>query len=43
MNCKSALLVIDVQKAMFAEQDPVYKGEELLRTIHGLICKARSA
>lgn len=36
-----ALLVIDVQVAMFDE--PVYRGEELLRTIGGLIAKARAA
>ena len=43
MKNKSALLVIDVQNAMFEGPDPVYKGEELLQTIHGLICKARNA
>lgn len=39
---KSALLVIDVQRAMFDEADPVYEGEALLRTIGGLIAAARA-
>ena len=43
MKDKSALLVIDMQNAMFEQPDPVYKGEDLLQIIHGLICKARDA
>lgn len=40
---KTALLVIDVQNAMFDESNPIYKGEQLLRNIQNLINKARTA
>lgn len=43
MTTKSALLVIDVQVAMFDESDPVHEGETLLTTIGGLITRARAA
>lgn len=39
---KTALVIIDVQKGMFLESDPVYKGAELLHNIHELLAKARS-
>jgi nicotinamidase-related amidase len=43
MSNDTALLVIDVQKGMFAEDDPVYQGAGLLATIGDLLAKARSA
>jgi nicotinamidase-related amidase len=39
----TALLVIDVQKGMFAEEDPVYQGQQLLETLNRLIGRARAA
>ncbi len=39
----TALLVIDVQKGMFLEEEPVYRGHELLETLNGLIGRARAA
>jgi nicotinamidase-related amidase len=39
----TALLVIDVQQGMFAEDDPVYQGAALLETIGGLLARARAA
>jgi nicotinamidase-related amidase len=39
----TALLVIDVQNGMFAEDDPVYQSTELLATIGDLIARARAA
>jgi len=41
MNNKTALLIIDVQLGMFDENYPVYKGNELLKTLHALISRAR--
>lgn len=38
---QTALLVIDVQNAMFDVGDPVYEGERLLANIKQLIAKAR--
>jgi nicotinamidase-related amidase len=43
MSIDIALLVIDVQVNMFAEPDPVYRGNELLTCIRSLLEKARSA
>ena len=43
MNSDTALLVIDVQNGMFAEDDPVYQGAELLAKIGDLLAKARAA
>ncbi|MEO7910374.1 MAG: cysteine hydrolase family protein [Roseiflexaceae bacterium] len=43
MSSDTALLVIDVQNGMFAEDDPVYHGAELLATIGELLAKARAA
>jgi nicotinamidase-related amidase len=43
MSNDTALLVIDVQNGMFAEDDPVYQGSELLATIGDLLAKARAA
>jgi nicotinamidase-related amidase len=43
MRNDTALLVIDVQNGMFAEDDPVYQGSELLATIGDLLAKARAA
>lgn len=40
---KTALLVIDAQNEMFAEANPVYKSEELLRNVQSLIEKARAS
>ncbi|GIO29261.1 MULTISPECIES: cysteine hydrolase family protein [Paenibacillus] len=37
-----AFLVIDVQKGMFPEKDPVYNGDALLLKLQGLLDKARS-
>lgn len=38
---KTALVVIDVQNAMFLEEDPVFQGEKLLQNIKQLIAMAR--
>jgi nicotinamidase-related amidase len=45
INLKSntALLIIDVQMAMFAENDPVYQAQVLLDYLKELITKARAA
>jgi nicotinamidase-related amidase len=43
MSSDTALLVIDVQNGMFAEDDPVYQGTELLAKIGDLLAKARAA
>lgn len=40
---KIALLVIDVQNAMFDESNPIFEGEKLLRNLQNLIDKARTA
>ncbi|SEN21756.1 cysteine hydrolase family protein [Lihuaxuella thermophila] len=40
---KTALLVIDVQNAMFDESCPIYDGEGLLKNLQVLINQARSA
>ncbi|KIL35939.1 isochorismatase [Cohnella kolymensis] len=42
MKIDTALLVIDVQAAMFPETDPVYDADGLLARISGLIAKARA-
>ncbi len=39
---KTALLVIDVQKGMFPENNGVYKGEMLINNLKFLLTKARS-
>lgn len=43
MNASTALMVIDVQMGMFAEGDPVFDGDELLRKLSNLIARARAA
>ena len=43
MSTDTALLVIDVQKGMFLEDESVYDGENLLSKISTLITKARTA
>jgi nicotinamidase-related amidase len=43
MSTDTALLVIDVQKGMFSEDDPVYDGENLLSKISTLITQARAS
>ncbi len=43
MPTDTALLVIDVQKGMFLEDDPVYDGENLLGKISTLIAQARTS
>ncbi|MEK4367034.1 cysteine hydrolase family protein [Paenibacillus sp. FSL R5-0473] len=43
MTTHCALLIIDVQVAMFDEADPVYQGERLLQKIQVLIARAREA
>ncbi|NMI06470.1 cysteine hydrolase [Paenibacillus sp. SZ31] len=43
MKNHCALLIIDVQVAMFDEADPVYQGEQLLQKIQMLMDKAREA
>lgn len=40
---KTALVIIDVQNAMFMEEDPVYQGEALIRNIKDLLAKARTS
>ncbi|GIN70931.1 isochorismatase [Bacillus sp. J14TS2] len=39
---KTALLVIDVQNAMFDKANPIYEGERLLKNLQELINKART-
>ena len=39
----TALLVIDVQNGMFADDDSVFQGDLLLATIHDLVGRARAA
>jgi nicotinamidase-related amidase len=43
MPADTALLVIDVQKGMFFDGDPVYDGENLLSKISALIAQARTS
>src|SRR5262245_52137198 len=43
MPTDTALLIIDVQKGMFSEDDPVYDGENLLTKLNTLITQARAA
>ncbi len=43
MATDSALLIIDVQNGMFADEYPVHDGEKLLQTLGGLIAQARAA
>ena len=38
----SALVIIDVQKGMFLDEAPVYKGEDLISTLQTLLEKARA-
>ncbi|KOP78782.1 cysteine hydrolase family protein [Cytobacillus solani] len=40
---KTALLIIDIQNAMFDESNPIYDGEQLLKNLQDLINKARTA
>ncbi|KKI91005.1 isochorismatase [Bacillus sp. SA1-12] len=40
---KTALLIIDVQNAMFDESNPIYDGDQLLSNLKDLIRKARTA
>lgn len=41
MMRNSALLIIDVQNAMFNESEPVFEGEQLINVISSLIINAR--
>lgn len=43
MDNKTALFIIDVQLGMFAENYPVYKGHELIKTLRTLNSRARAA
>lgn len=43
MAGQTALLVIDVQVAMFEEGEPPHKGDEMLANIGGLLDRARAA
>ncbi|MDO3413279.1 cysteine hydrolase family protein [Saccharibacillus sp. CPCC 101409] len=43
MKNREGLLVVDVQNAMFAEEPPVYLGEEVAERIARLLHKARAA
>lgn len=43
MGKETALLIIDVQNAMFDEESPVYRGKELLENLKTLISKAKRA
>ncbi|WP_078379319.1 cysteine hydrolase family protein [Sutcliffiella halmapala] len=38
---KAALLIIDVQKAMFNEENPVFNGEKLIMNLQQLVMSAR--
>ncbi|MDH5162287.1 cysteine hydrolase family protein [Heyndrickxia oleronia] len=40
---KTALLIIDVQNAMFDDSNPIYDGEQLLNNIQYLLYQARSS
>jgi nicotinamidase-related amidase len=40
---RTALLVIDVQQALFSRPNPIYKANELLKNINFLIERARAA
>ncbi|WP_433750352.1 cysteine hydrolase family protein [Falsibacillus pallidus] len=40
---KTALIIIDVQNAMFQERDPVFNGHNLLDQLRNLLNKARSS
>jgi len=42
MSKDTALLIIDVQNAMFEDSDPVYRGQELLANLQTLLSKARA-
>ncbi|RDI45511.1 cysteine hydrolase family protein [Falsibacillus pallidus] len=39
----TALIIIDVQNAMFQESNPVYNGEHLLEQLQNVLYKARSS
>ncbi len=39
----TALMIIDVQKGMFLEEWPIYRGPELLNTLKDLLSRARAA
>ena len=39
----TALVIIDVQMGMFDEDDPIYRGEEMLQNLQDLIRRARQA
>lgn len=43
MGKNTALLVIDVQRGLFAKSTPVYHGQQLLDTINGLVARAHEA
>ena len=43
MSVHTALLIIDVQQGLFEKPTPIYKGNDLLKTINSLINKARAA
>ncbi len=43
MSHNTALMIIDVQKGMFLEEWPVYRGPELLSTLKDLLARARAA
>ena len=38
----SALMIVDVQQGMFALRSPLYRGEEVVRRIAGLLGRARA-
>lgn len=40
---KTALIIIDVQRAMFSEEDPVFHAEQFTNRLNQLIKKARSS
>ncbi|HSK48209.1 MAG TPA: isochorismatase family cysteine hydrolase [Coriobacteriia bacterium] len=42
-SSSAALLVVDVQQALFEHQIPVYRGDELLDTIEGLVDRAHES
>ena len=43
MDSSTVLMIVDVQKGMFFENDPVANGDEILATLGSLIAQARAS
>jgi nicotinamidase-related amidase len=43
MNQKTALVIVDLQQGMFTLPDPLYRGDQLLRTLSDLVERARQS